>query len=122
MEWEISFKPENNILSVKTHGIFNMDSNTALIKECLEIVKKKDCRGCLIDNSELEFIRIETLEIYSIPALFSKLGVPHNLHIAEVFSEKHKKDFHFLETVCYNNGYLVSVFSETELALQWLKK
>jgi len=64
MEWEISFKPENNMLSVKTHGIFNMNSNTALIKECLEIVKKKDCRSCLIDNSELEFIKIETLEIY----------------------------------------------------------
>jgi len=122
MEWEISFKPENNMLSVKTHGIFNMNSNTALIKECLEIVKKKDCRSCLIDNSELEFIKIETLEIYSIPALFSKLGIPRNLHIAEVFSEKHKKDFHFLETVCRNNGYSVSVFSEIESALQWLKK
>lgn len=122
MEWEISFKSENNLLSVKTRGIFNMDSNTALIKECLEIVKKKDCRSCLIDNSELEFTRIKTLEIYSIPALFSKLGVPRNLHIAEVFSEKHKKDFHFLETVCYNNGYIVSVFSEIESALQWLKK
>ena len=122
MEWEISFKPENNILSVKTHGIFNMDSNTALIKECLEIVKKKDCRGCLIDNSELEFIKIETLEIYSIPALFSKLGIPYNLHIAEVFSEKHAQNFHFLETVCRNNGYSVSVFSELESALQWLKR
>lgn len=122
MEWEISFKPENNLLSVKTYGIFNMDSNTALIKECLEIVKKKDCHDCLIDNSKLEFTKIKTLEIYSIPALFSKLGVPQNLHIAEVFSVTHEKYFHFLETVCYNNGYTVSVFSEIELALQWLKK
>jgi len=122
MEWQISFKPENNMLYVRTQGIFNMDSNRALIKECLEILQGTDCRNCLIDNSELEFTRIETLEIYSIPALFSELGIPHNLHIAEVFSKKHAKDFHFLETVCYNHGYKVFVFSEMELALEWLNK
>lgn len=122
MEWQISLEPEDNMLYVKTHGIFSMDANTALIKECLEILQGTDCRDCLIDNSELEFTKIETLEIYSIPALFSELGIPHDLHIAEVFSKKHAKVFRFLETVCYNYGYKVFVFSEMELAIKWLKK
>ena len=122
MDWEISIDQESNVLYVKTLGLFNMDSTAELIKECLALIKMRGCRRCLVDNTGLQLIRIETLEIYSAPAMFSSLGVPRSLHIAQVFSEKHKNELHFLEKVCYNNGYSVSVFSEIELARQWLNK
>ena len=56
------------------------------------------------------------------PEKFPELNAPRNLRIAEVFSEKHVKDFSILETVSHNRGYWVSVFSDVEKALQWLKK
>ena len=121
MEWEMSFNAKENILSVKTYGIFDMATHTQLIKEFLEVVRKQNCRRCLIDNGKIESENIGTLDIYSIPALFTELGFPRDLHIAEVISEKYTKDFHFLETVCHNNGYSVSAFFDVESALQWLK-
>ena len=122
MEWELLFNEKENILSVKTHGIFDLTTKMELMKECLEVIRKQNCRRCLIDNSEIASQEIGTLEIYSIPKFYTGLNIPHDLRIAEVVSEKYAEDFYFLETVCRNNGYSVSVFSGVESALQWLKQ
>ena len=122
MDWEISFDEKENILFVKTHGKIDLATEIKWIKECFVATEKKNCRQCLIDNSEIESTRISFMEIYSMPEKFGELDAPRNLRIAEVFSEKHVKDFSILETVSHNRGYWVSVFSDIETALQWLKK
>jgi len=122
MKWELLLNEKENILSVKTFGIFDLASKTELMRECLAVIGKQDCCRCLIDNSKIESTSIRFMEMYSIPEKFSELSVPHNLSIAEVVSEKHIQDFRFLETICRNNGYLLSVFSDVELALQWLRQ
>ncbi len=122
MNWEISFDEKENILLVKTSGILNMASTKALVNEGIEVIKKKNCRRCLVDNSKIESQNIGTFEIYSIPNLFDELGVPRGLHIASVTLEKYAKDFGFLETVCQNRGYMVSLFYDVESALQRLRQ
>ena len=122
MKWETSFNEGENILFVKTHGTLDIATCKALIIECLEVIEKQNCRRCLIDSSEIEAQNIGTLDIYSIPKLYVELGVPRDLHIAEVASKKDERDFHFYETVCRNNGYSVSVFFDVKTALQWLKE
>jgi hypothetical protein len=122
MKWELLLNEKENILSFKTFGEFDLVTKTELMKECLVAIgEKKYCR-CLIDNSMIESTSIRFMEIYSIPEKFTELNVPRNLSIAEVFSEKHKKDFGFLETVCHNRGYRLSVFSDMASALQWLRQ
>ena len=117
MSWDfIQRSPNENLQTVKARGTFDMDSNAVLIRECLEIANSEGCRAFLIDNRGLEFQAIKTLEIYSIPSLFSMLKIPRTLHIALVFSEKDAKAFHFLETVCHNTGYSVFVFADAEAA------
>ena len=122
MKWEMSFNEKENILFVKIHGTMETLPHKALIKECLEVIERQNCRRCLIDSSEIASQNIGTFDIYSIPKLYTELGVPRNLHIAEVISKNDERDFHFYETVCRNNGYLVSVFFDVESALQWLKQ
>jgi hypothetical protein len=122
MKWKLLFNAGENILSVKTFGIFDLATKTELMKECVVAIEKQNCRRCLIDNSEIESTSIGTFEIHSIPTLFPDLGVPRDLLIAEVVSEKYAEDFRFLETVCRNKGYSVSAFSDVESALQWLKQ
>jgi hypothetical protein len=122
MKWELLLNEKENILFAKTFGIFDLATKIDLMKECLVKIEKKNYHRHLIDNREIETIKISVLEIYSLPERFTELNVPRNLHIAEVFSEKHKEDFSFLETVCRNNGYWLSVFSDIESALQWLKQ
>jgi hypothetical protein len=122
MKWELLFNEKENILFVKTYGIFDLATKIELTKECLAIIEKKNCCQCLIDNSGIKSTRIKFMEIYSIPEDFTALGMPHNLRIAEVFSEKRIKDFDILETVSHNRGYSVSVFAGVESALRWLKE
>jgi len=122
MEWKIVFNAGENILSVKTYGVFDLESKIKLIKEFVAEIEKQNCRQCLIDNSEIQSTRIGFMEIYSMPERFAELNMPRHLRIAQVFSEKHIKDFHFLETVSHNRGYWLSVFPDVESALQWLKK
>jgi hypothetical protein len=120
MKWELLLNEKENILSIKTYGIFDLITKTELMKECLMDIENKNCRRFLVDNREIETIKIRVLEIYSIPEKFTELNVPRNIRIAEVFSEKYKNDFYFLETVCHNNFYQLSVFSDMVSAVQWL--
>lgn len=117
MDWDfIQRSPQENLQTVKVRGTFDMDSNALLIRECLEVASSEGCGTFLIDNRDLEFQAIKTLEIYSIPSLFSMLNIPRTLRIALVFSEKNAKSFHFLETVCHNTGYSIFVFADVEEA------
>jgi hypothetical protein len=122
MEWKMLFNADENILFVKTYGVFDLGSKITLIKEFVLESEKQNCRQCLIDNSELWSTRIKFMEIYSLLEKFTELNVPRHVLIAEVVLEKYKKDFDFLETICHNRGYQVSAFSDIESALQWLKK
>ena len=121
MDWEISFDEKENILFVKTRGILDVKSNTAMTKECLEVIKEKNCRRWLIDNQKITFQAFGTFDIHSLPKLYEELGFPRNLRLAEVTLKEYERDFSFYETVCYNRGYMVSVFYDVESALQWLK-
>ena len=122
MDWEISFDEKENILFVKTHGIMDTATNKTMIKECLDVIKKKNCRRCLVDNRKITSQNIGTFDIHSIPELFAKLDFPRDLHLAEVTLKEYAQDFQFFETVCRNRGYTVSVFFDVESALQWLKQ
>ena len=122
MDWEISFDEKESILFVKTRGIMNKDTHKAMMKRCLKITKEKNCRRWLIDNSKITSQKMGTLDIHSTPQVFTDLGFPLNLRIAEVIIKKYADDFGFFETVCQNRGYMVSIFYDVELALQWLRR
>jgi CTP:phosphocholine cytidylyltransferase-like protein len=125
MDWEISFDEKENILFVKTRGIFDLQTEVSLLKECFELLDKHNCRQCLIDNRKIDSLYISFMEIYSIPEKIERMNRTskiHAFHIAQIFLEKHVKDFYFLETVCHNRGYLFSTFLDIESALKWLNK
>ena len=122
MDWEISFDEKENILFVTTRGILDMSSSKALTKEYIEVLKKKNCRRCLVDTREITSQNLGTLEIHSLPSLFDELDFPRSTYLAEVTLKKYAKDFGFFETVCCNRGYRVSTFFDVESALQWLRQ
>jgi len=122
MDWEILFDEKENILSVKTHGVMDTVTHKAMIRDCLDFIKQKSYHRLLIDNREITSQNIGTFDIHSIPQVFTDLGFPSNLRIAEVAIKKYAGDFGFLETVCRNRGFMVSAFYDIESALQWLKQ
>ena len=122
MDWEISFDEKENILLVKTRGILDMASCKALTKECIEVLKEKNCRLCLVDTREITSQNLGTFEIHSLPSLFAELDFPRGTYLAEVTLKKYAQDFGFFETVCRNRGYMVSTFFDVESALQWLRQ
>jgi hypothetical protein len=122
MNWEVSYDEKENILFVKTYGILDVKTNTAMTKECIEMVKEKNCSRWLIDNRKITRQAFGTLDIHSLPTLYDELGFPRHVRLAEVTLKEYASDFSFYETVCRNRGYMVSVFYDVESALQWLKK
>ncbi len=122
MDWKISFDEKEYVLCVKTYRILDVESNKAMTKECLEIIKEKNYRRWLIDNRKITFQAFGTFDIHSLPKLYDELGFPRNLRLAEVTLKEYASDFSFYETVCRNRGYMVSVFYDVESALQWLRQ
>lgn len=120
MKWKFSHNTADNILTVKTEGILDIDSANAMRNEGAELIKQHGYLRCLLDHTNVEGITYSTLDIYLMPKRYAELNIPHNFRMAVVVTDKLITDLRFYETVCRNNGYSVSVFFNYEEALAWL--
>lgn len=121
MKWKIFHNSKDKILVIKTEGVLDIESANAMRNEGAELIKQHGYLRCLLDHSNAKDITLSTLDLYSLPKKYEELNIPRNLRMAVVVSDKLLKDLSFYETVCRNNGYLVSIFFDQESALDWLK-
>jgi hypothetical protein len=91
-----------------------------MAKEIAHKMKANRVTRALIDHRNLVGVIGDISDIYNRPKLFRIIGVILRVKIAELIRPEHKEHFQFLETVCFNRGYRVSVFQEKEKALSWL--
>lgn len=120
MKWETQFDPEVNTLYIKTCGEFNLASKVRLTETCLNFNLSLNCERFLIDNRNIAVKNIGVADIYSLPAIYEDMGVPHTIRVAEIFEKRFMDDLTFLETVCHNRGYSVSIFFDMDSARDWL--
>ncbi len=121
MKWKISHNSADKILVIKTEGVLDIESANAMRAEGAGLIKQHGYLRCLLDHGDADGITLSTLDIYSLPKKYNGLGIPHNLRMAVVVCDNMRKDLSFYETICRNNGYLVSIFFDQESALTWLK-
>jgi len=121
MKWHISNNTTDGILVIKTEGVIDLVAAQTMRSEGLEQIKIHGYLRCLLDHSDAREYTLSTLDIYSIPKQYAALGIPHNFRMALVVPENLREDLLFYETVCRNNGYMVSVFFDQGSALAWLK-
>jgi hypothetical protein len=74
-----------------------------------------------LDHSDLSAYTLTSAQIYYLPARYRELGISHKFRMAVVVPAALKADLVFYETVCRNNGYMVSIFFDYDTAMGWLK-
>ncbi|MFN8383412.1 MAG: hypothetical protein U0V02_15825 [Anaerolineales bacterium] len=121
MNWQFLHNAADKILVLKTDGVLDLSSANRMRTEGIELIRKNNYQCCLIDHSQAEGIKLSTLEIYDLPKRYKELNVPYGFRLAVVVPDVMRVDLNFYETVCRNNGYLVSIFFDKESAIKWLK-
>jgi len=122
MNWQMNYDETEQIIFIKTFGVLDITSANLMRTEGFGLIKQHNCLRCLVDHSEITEDVLSTLEIYDLPKRYKELGIPRRLKMALVIRGEFMANLKFYETVCQNNGYLVSIFFDKESALGWLKK
>ena len=122
MEWNMSYNAAEDIIFIETSGVLDIKSANAMRDEGAILIKNHNCMRCLLDHRNLTGEELATMDIYNLPKRYAELGIPRQLRMAVIAHEKLANNMAFYETVCRNNGYLVSLFFDKETALECLKK
>ena len=118
LQWRMTFDSNDQIVIVETKGPIDKDSMPAMLKATVEFLRKHNCRLILADHRASE-LKMDVFETFNSPrALFHDAADWKN-RAALVYSTI-TEDHRFMETVFVNNGRTVALFTDVNLARQWL--
>ena len=123
MSYQLTYKKEKEILHIKVSGIRSFETVLSIIKDIQQIcVNQSTCR-VLVDVRDLEG-HLKTMEAYEIPSsVFPKLREKHVIEKSAIVDlEESRKYFSFLENVAVNRSFNLRFFTNTEEAIEWLRK
>lgn len=120
MEWTITLHEDGQYAEVVTKGIADKDGSLAMVKAIATALSATTIKRVLIDHTHISEVSGEIVDIYYRPDELNKIGVDHNIMVAEVVKSENRGFFEFLETVCVNRGYSFSVFDDKKAAVKWL--
>jgi len=121
MKWNFSHNSADKILVINTEGVLDLPSADKMRAEGYALINQHGYLRCLLDHSKADGFEISIFDTYEIPKRYKELNIPRTMRMAVVVPHKMRSDLDFYETVCRNNGYLVSIFFDSESALSWLK-
>lgn len=118
MRMKVSYDEEQQFIESSIIGTLDMEAVERGLVEMNTAFDRYKCERILYDLSEVE-VGLETHEIYFVPKLLKEAG-NQNIKRAVIFSNEYEQDFAFFETVAANQGLQVQIFTEREVALNWL--
>jgi hypothetical protein len=119
MEWNIVLHDEG-YAEVITSGIADKEGSLNMAKDLSHTMRSYKINRALIDHRNIEKVAGNAFEIYARPKVFRLIGIILRIRIAEIIRPEHTEHFKFFETVCLNQGYLLSVFHDKDKAVTWL--
>ncbi|RPI01216.1 MAG: hypothetical protein EHM64_16070 [Ignavibacteriae bacterium] len=120
MEWEITLHDNPKYVEFTTHGIADVDGSLEMARAVADTMRRHRITNVLIDHRNIESVSGKVIEVISRPKIFRLIGLVLGIRIAEIINPDHLEHFKFLETVCKNRGYNISVFYDRASALEWL--
>ena len=114
---------ELHIIEIKHQGTITLNEIIETFSEAIQIVQDVNCFLTLGDYRNAN-VNLSTIEIHQLPKVISDILIqsgiaPHKLKRAFVVA-KNLNDFHFFETVTFNNGQLAKIFQDIDEAKKWL--
>lgn len=110
------------MLRVTGHGVLGGDQIRTMSHEVIDAIHRRGLTHVLVDCRELQ-PNIDTIDIYRLPELYRERALDRAVRVAIVANPQSDKmpDFKFYETVSYNTGYQIRLFTDMDAARQWLK-
>jgi hypothetical protein len=121
MVWSVERLREQGVALVKLEGAVTEENLHQMGVEVFSNAKQWNIHKLLVDDRHVKPV-LPTSTIFKLPALFGSLGLQRSTPVAIVHSEEAERheDWRFFETVAYNSGFNIKLFSEMDEALQWL--
>ena len=120
MEWNIVIHDEDRYIEIVTSGMVDGDGTIDMAKAIAQTMKSHWVTKALIDHRNVVSVIGSTFATYNRPKIFRLIGVTLGIKLAELIRPEHEYHFKFFETVCFNQGYKLSVFYDQDKALTWL--
>ena len=121
MPWEIETWQNEKLIYLKASGSMSLDSIKQMCSETIAEANKQGLTKYLVDFRDM-VPDIEIINIYSLPEILEELGDNRLSKTAMVFSQdsKEKEKFSFFQTVSFNRGFNVRLFTKIDEARKWL--
>jgi len=119
MKYELKYDEEKDLITGQIHGEFDSSVVSKMGSDLGEMIRKHNCFRLLNDLRDAT-ITPETLDIYAMPRAVEKTGEAVRCRRA-ILVNPPLEDFDFLETVSVNMGHQFKIFTDAEVALEWLQ-
>lgn len=122
MNWDISVSKQDDLVIVKTSGIFSYQQVLQMTKETFNAATENGIKYILGDHRDLE-PQISLLDSYKLPRDLLIAGVERPLKVAVVYTKDSTKseEIEFFETTALNVGITVKSFTNINDARLWLR-
>ena len=117
MSWQVDYQRNDKTVTVNASGPITLEDFVGIHAAGVAAARKHDTRQILIDARDMT-MAIPPTQLYGLPALLEEKGLTRGHKVAIVTSNHAKPDenLSFLETVFYNRGFFLRVFTETQAA------
>lgn len=119
MKYTVVYDEDNDIIMGRIDGKFDRDLVKKMAPEFAQMIQKHGCHKLLNDLRDAEMFA-PTLDIYDMPRIADKLGVPVSCKRALVVSHS-SPNYSFLERAANNIGHDEKIFTDMDSAINWLK-
>jgi len=117
MPFTIKYDKEIDCIFIKVDGQFDLSLLKMLASEVAKVIEKHGCR-CIFNDLRNATLG-DILDIYHMPNTARETGIENMCKRALIVNEI-PSEFDFLETVFVNRGHQVRMFTDADIANQWL--
>lgn len=123
MNWDMSISKLENLVTVKTSGLFNFEQIKKMTIETFNAATANGIGNILGDHRDLD-PQISIFDMYNLPRDLLKEGVKQPTKVAVVYLKASTKaeEIEFFETTACNVAIQAKSFTNIEEARLWLRK
>ncbi|HPC95796.1 MAG TPA: hypothetical protein PLU87_12695 [Sedimentisphaerales bacterium] len=122
MTWQVDYLAEQQVVATTVFAMVGVPEITAMVARSLAVAAECATGAILIDARQMRLDALTT-ELYRLPEIVEELGLTRSHRVAVVIADDSEQidSFLFVETVFFNRGFPVRLFTEVAAALKWLK-
>ena len=123
MPHTVIYNSELHLVESKLQGDMTVGEAEEIVTKIAKIAKEKDCRSIFIDFRNVSQ-KLSMVEMYRLPDrtknIFTSFGMKLSLYKRANVVAKDLDDYVFHENVMVNRGHNEKVFTDIDLAKEWL--